>query len=116
MSNQFNQEKVASIREELINSVYIPAFAQLVNEKAAAAGLGTLINNENDLRKALEMAQVIEENEKQASAVSPLDFVHNLVFSKQAADNQANTFVSETVKSLNLAEKIAQAVETPASN
>lgn len=116
--SKFNQEKMAEIRQELINSVYIPAFVQMVNEKAAAAGLGNVINSDDDLRKALEMTQVIEDNEKQ-SAASALDFTHNLMFNKQASVNareqNLTKFASEAAKNLNLAEKFANAVEAPAA-
>ncbi len=115
MSKNFNQEKMAEIREELLQSVYIPAFAQMVNEKAASVGLGSVINTDEDLRKALEMTQVIEANEKQASATSALDFTHNLMFSKQAAANNREQtiadYASKAVESLGLAEKFAAAAK-----
>lgn len=109
--SKFNQEKMAEIRQEMINTVYVPAFVQMVNEKAASVGLGSVINSEQDLQKALEMAQVIEENEKAASATNPLDFAHGLIFNKQAADSTLAQFAKQAATNLKLAEKFASAVE-----
>lgn len=64
-----DEQKVAEVQQKLFQDVYIPAFVQLFNKKAEAAGM-TKISSAQELEQALNLTAFIEsQREQQGSSI-----------------------------------------------